>query len=361
MKLADAPAPGWDARIAFPLQSTGFAAAARALGFRPLFAESAHGLALTLVRRVPVPLIAGWTTRAKVYAHAHHPAFLPALVERLRALGVSHVKVGDSQWGASGALPEEWAALRPVLYHLFVHDLTAGDDALLARTRRMIRRHVRKFADQVTVREVRTTADLRAYQRLAAETGARMRIREVAAVYPSAYLETIFREMVPRGHAVLFLARAGDAPLAAATFVTNGARFTQIHGCSTRDRALTPKQGPTALFWHAMRHARALGCRTFDMGAVTPTDDPTHPHYSVYEYKKLWGGTLEEQRSAEIVVSPLKYRFQERVLAPMWGRLHPVFLRLFGDAPASDGRAPARVPAAAAAALFELSSQEQRP
>ena len=110
------------------------------------------------------------------------------------------------------------------------------------------------------------------------------------------------------------------------------ARFTQIHGCSTRDRELTPKQGPTAIFWHAMRHARTLGCRTFDMGAVTPTDDPTHPHYSVYEYKKLWGGRLEEIHGAEVVLAPWKHRFQEHVLAPMWDRLHPVYLRLFAPA-----------------------------
>ena len=110
-----------------------------------------------------------------------------------------------------------------------------------------------------------------------------------------------------------------------------GPRFAQIHGCSTRDRALTPKQGPTFLFWHAMRYARARGCATFDMGAVTPTDDRTHPHCSVYEYKKLWGGQLAEMRCAELVLAPWKHRFQESVLAPMWGRVHPVYLRVFGD------------------------------
>ncbi|HYE94135.1 MAG TPA: GNAT family N-acetyltransferase [Terriglobales bacterium] len=351
--ILDETAPrGWDARIAFPLQSSGFAEASRALGHRPLFAEDARGQALVLVRRVPIPLLAGWTARAKVYAHAHHPGFLPALAERLRGLGISHIKVGDSLWGVSGAVPERWETLRPVRYHLLVHDLRVEEAALLAGTRRMIRRHLRKYADDVTVAEVRTRGELDAYIRLAAETGERMRDRDVAAVYPPAYFEAIYREMVPRGQAVLFLARAGTAPLAAATFLVTGARFTQIHGCSTRDRALTPKQGPTFIFWHAMRHARALGCRTFDMGAVTPTADPAHPHYSVYEYKKLWGGRLEALSSAELVLSPWKHRFQERVLAPMWGRLHPVYLRLF-----SGGTLPE---SALACPLLELSGQEHR-
>ena len=106
----------------------------------------------------------------------------------------------------------------------------------------MIRRHLRKFSDQVTVTPVCTQADLRDYMSLAVETGLRMRFRDVAAVYPPAYFSAIFREMVPRGQAVMFLARAGRAPLAAATFVTGAGRFAQIHGCSTRDRTLTVTQ-----------------------------------------------------------------------------------------------------------------------
>ena len=49
---------------------------------------------------------------------------------------------------------------------------------------------------------------------------------------------------------------------------------------STRDRALTPLQGPTAVAGHALRLASARGL-TFDVGVVTPTSDPSHPHYSV--------------------------------------------------------------------------------
>jgi hypothetical protein len=351
MRLDETPPRGWDARIAFPLQSKGFAEASRALGYRPLFVHEDDGLALVLTRQVPVPLIARWTGRAKVYAHAERPSFLPALATELGRRGISHVRLGDSAWGPSGVMPERWTGARPLTHHRFVHDLTIGDAALLARATRMIRRHLRKAADDVTVTTVSTPADLRDYLQLTAETGTRMRGRDVAAVYPPAYLQAIFREMVPRGQAVLFLARAGDAPLAAATFVTNGDRFTQIHGCSTRDRRLTPKQGPTFLFWHAMRYASARGHRTFDMGAVTPTDDPTHPHYSVFEYKKRWGGRLARTESVELVVSAWKHRLQEALLAPMWDRLHPVYLQMFGHRPLGPVPAPS---------LLDLARQEQR-
>ena len=350
MRLEERPPAGWDARIAFPLQSKGFAEASRALGYRPLFADEDGGLALVLTREVPVPLVAKWTGRAKVYAHAEDVRFVPALTDELRRRGISHVRLGDSAWGPSGVMPARWTGLWPIAHHRFVHDLKIGDAALLARASRMIRRHLRKAESDVTVTTVRTQADLRDYLRLTAETGTRMRGRDVAAVYPPAYLQAIFREMVPRGQAVLFLARADDAPLAAATFVTDGDRFAQLHGCSTRDRRLTPKQGPTVLFWHAMRYASAHGHGTFDMGAVTPTDDPTHPHYSVYEYKKRWGGRLARVESAELVVSPWKHRFQERLLAPMWDRLHPAYLRIFGQ--------PRVVAPMAAPSMLDLAEQE---
>jgi hypothetical protein len=191
-----------------------------------------------------------------------------------------------------------------------------------------------------------------------------MRSLDLAAVYPISYFETILREMVPRGQATLFIARAGETPVAGALFFASSERFAYVHGCSTRDRALTPKRGPTAIFWHATRFARARGCALFDMGAVTPTDDPTHPHYSVYEYKKGWGGRLESVPSGELVVSSSKYRFQEYVLAPMWDRLHPLYLRLFGaqhEPPVTEGAAlPSLREAATAEPVGAMAGQKRR-
>jgi hypothetical protein len=349
MLFAEPPA-GWDTRIRIPLQSAGYAEASRALGYRPLFAENDDGIALVLTRRVPVPLLAGWTARAQVHAHAGHARFVPALCQRLRGLGISQIRLGDSRWVWGGPVPSDWNAMRRVRYHVFVHDLSLSEAGVLAGARRVIRRHLRRYGGEVTVSEVRTAADIEDYARLAAETGDRMRGRDVAAVFPRRYFEAIFRTMVPRGQAVMFIARAAGAPLAASTFVIGAGRCTQIHGCSTRDRALTPKQGPTLIFWHAMKHARALGCATFDLGAVTPTHDVNHPHWSVYEYKRMWGGRLESFEGAEVVLSPLKRAFQEHVLAPMWDRLHPIYLRLFGPGAPAFTRAD-----------LELTGQERHP
>lgn len=329
MKLTKTAPAGWDQHIAFPLQSIGYAHAAAALGHRPLFASDATGVALVLVRRVPVPLLGAWTARAKVYAHAHHAAFLPALTEALRVRGISHVRFGDSIWGVSGALSDDWPAFRRTVHHVIVNDVRFEDEALLARIKGKVRRHIR-VAAKVNVDQVRTAADLHDYLALSEQTAQRMRGLDLAAVYPRAYFEAILDEMVPHRQAALFIARADGIPVAGGLFLASRDRFVYVHGCSTRDRELTPKQGPSALFWHAIRFARDHGCSEFEMGAVTPTEDPKHPHYSVYEYKKGWGGTVQAVRSGEVIVSPLKYRFQEHVLAPMWDRVHPLYLRLFG-------------------------------
>jgi hypothetical protein len=357
MRLTDTPPPGWDDRIVFPLQSVGFATAARALGHRPLFAEDERGIALVLVRRVPIPTLAALTGRAKLYAHARDASFVPALIDRLGRYGVSHVKLGDSMWVGSGAPLEATPGVRRVPYHSFVLDLRGGDDAVLGRAGGALRRHVRRAAARVTVRDVRTPADLHDYMTLTLQTGRRMRGRDQAAVYPVAYFEAIVRDMVPRRQAVLLVARAGHTPLAGALFLTTPDRFVHVHGCSTRDRALTPLQGPTAVYWHAIRLACARGCAALDLGAVTPTEDRGHPHYSVYQYKAGWGGRLVEVAGAEIVLCRWKYRLQGAVLAPMWGRMHPLYLRLFGERgrQAAPGAAAVEDPAAG------RSGEEPRP
>ena len=40
----------------------------------------------------------------------------------------------------------------------------------------------------------------------------------------------------------------------------------------------------------------------------------------------MWGGTLSEMTSGEIVLSRLKLAFQDRVLSPLWERAYPIYL-----------------------------------
>jgi hypothetical protein len=187
-------------------------------------------------------------------------------------------------------------------------------------------------------RGLRSEAELAEYGRLAEETDARMRKRDIGAARPFAFFTSVFRTMVPRGQALFLLARSGSAPLAGALFLLSRDRMICYHSASTRDRALTGKQGPSALVWQALRHAGTLGIPTVELGAVTATDEPTHPHYPIYQFVRRFGGRLERRETAEIICSPVRYAFQQRWMMPAWRRLHRTYMVLAG--------APAARPAA---------------
>lgn len=330
MQITPKAPAGWDESIAFPMLSTSFARASGTMGLSPLYATDGMGRALILLRALPGPLIRWWTTRARVYVDAPHSSFVPALIDALRARGVSYVRLGDGAWG----LPASAGTTRgmvPVTTHLMLFDATIDEATALARLEPKTRSQLRKaLREGVTTDEVRTAEALAAFCSIVAETRERMRSQNVAAAMPESFYRAVFKEMVPRGEAVLLLARAGDTPLAGGLFFLSKERMTYYHGGSTRDRALTALNGPTALFWHAMRLAHARGNLIFDLGAVTPSDDPAHPNRSVYYFKRGFGGTVEPLHGAEIVLAPARWRFQERVVLPAWKRMYPWYLAMIG-------------------------------
>jgi hypothetical protein len=79
-----------------------------------------------------------------------------------------------------------------------------------------------------------------------------------------------------------------------------------------------------------MRLAREQGIAYFDHGGVTVTEDPCHPHVSVYNFKRRFSGRTEMVASAHVVLSRAKHAFPERVLLPAWKRLYPLYVRMAG-------------------------------
>jgi hypothetical protein len=329
MRLTRTPTPGWDTRITFPILSEGFAAAARGLGYRALFAEDQRDRALILLRSVPIPILRRWTLRAKVYIDRGHQGFLHEMLRTLRWHGVAHVKLNDERHGLFHAVPS-WEGVTPLPRWVFLLDTQRTDAELCSAMQDPVPRNLRKAARaRVEVREIRTEEDLAAFCDLMTQTSDRMRQRQVAAVFPNQFFRGVYEHMVPRGQALFLLARADGVPLAGQMYIVSPHRLTYYHGASTRDRALTPKHGPTAGFWHAIRLARDRAIPLFDFGGATPTDDPADPNFSVTDFKRRWGGRHVEVPGAEIVLARTKVMLQDRWLKPFWDRAHPVYLRLF--------------------------------
>jgi hypothetical protein len=328
------PTTGWDDRVGSPILSAGFADAARGLGYRPRFVEDARDRALVLLRSVPLPLVRGLTVRAKVYVDRGHPQFLRDLLRLLHAQGVAHVKLNDERHGLPDTTAWTWPRVRPVARYVFLVDAAGRtDDDLRAAMLDPVPRNIRKAERaRVVVGEITTEEDLAAFNALMGQTSDRMRSRHVAAVFPPEFFVRAYRTMVPRGQALFLLARADGEPLAGQMYLVSRERLTYYHGASTRERHLTPKHGPTATFWHALRLARDRDVTAFDFGGANPTTDPTDVHFSVTDFKRRWGGRHVMVPSAEVVLSPTKVVFQDHCLKPFWDRVHPLYLRVFQTA-----------------------------
>jgi hypothetical protein len=280
------------------------------------------------VRSLPGPLVRWWTARAKVYVDTARPDFVDTLIAELRARHVSYVRVGDTLWGMPDVAPFRDGMTRAT-HHLMTFDATVNDAQALARMEPKTRAHVRKAEREgVRIEEISDAKGLATFCALLDETHDRMRARNLAGALPHRYFEIILDEMVPRGDALFLLARTDAGALAGALFLVSRERMSYYVGASTRDRALTMLHGPSAVFWHAMKLANRRGIPVFDLGAVTPTDDTAHPNHSVYQFKRGFGGTVRPLYGAEVVLSPLKYRFQDRVVLPAWNRVYPVYLWL---------------------------------
>lgn len=335
LTLATAPPEGWKTLARDAVQLPEFAEAARHLGYRPSYAARGGAAALVQIRN-PLPRL-GLFGRAYVYCSGEDAAFLDDVLAALARRRIPFVRVGNTMWGvrerASLALAGHRAQVVP--RHTFVLDIARDERAILAGMDGAERKIRKAAREGVEVTEAQSLADVEAYHRLSSDTADRIRTRSRFTELPLAFFVDVWRRMVPAGHARLFLARHGGELIAGNLFFVHGDTMLYYQGASTRDRAQTLRQAPAACFWTAIRAARALGLPRFDFGGCTPTDDPSDPRHGVYEFKKKWGGELVTFYNADVLLAPRVVAMQERVLAPLWQRLHPLLWRLQGRAAAS--------------------------
>jgi hypothetical protein len=330
LTLSPAAPADWKAIARDAVQLPEFAEAARHLGYRPFYVT--HGGAAALVQiRDPLPAL-GILGRAYVYPSGEDAAFVADLLAAIARRRIPFVRLGNTMWGvrdrASLALPGRRVSI--VERHTPVLDLALDERALLKGMHGAERKIRKAEKEGVEVAEAKSLEDVDAYHALSVETSDRIRARSTFTELPRAFFVDVWRRMIPAGHARLFLARHDGQLIAGDLFFVHGDTMLYYQGASTRDRAHTLRQAPAACFWAAIRAARAAGLRRFDFGGCTPTDDPSDPRYGVWEFKKKWGGTLETFYNAEVLLSPRVVALQERVMAPLWQRVHPILWRLAG-------------------------------
>lgn len=88
----------------------------------------------------------------------------------------------------------------------------------------------------------------------------------------------------------LLLAAHGRDLLAGAIITISGKAATYLFGASSNEKRNL--MGPYAVQWAGINLARSRGCRTYDMGAVSPVRDPAHPFFGLYRFKTGFGGRI---------------------------------------------------------------------
>jgi hypothetical protein len=336
LALASTPSAGWKTLVRDAIQLPEFAQAMRHLGYRPYYVARGRAAALVQIRD-PLPAL-GLFGRAYVYSSGEDAEFLDTVLAVLARRRIPYARIGNTMWGVEQRASLALLARRGVRImprHTIVLDLARDERAILAGMDGAERKIRKAMREGVEVTEAQSLADVEAYHRLSCQTADRIRARSRFTELPLAFFVDLWRRMIPAGHAQLFLARHAGELIAGNLFVIHGDTMLYYQGASTRDRAQTLRQAPAACFWAAIRAARARGLKRFDFGGCTPTEDPSDPRYGVYEFKKKWGGALVTFYNAEILLAPRVVALQERVLAPLWQRVHPILWRLSGRAAAS--------------------------
>jgi lipid II:glycine glycyltransferase (peptidoglycan interpeptide bridge formation enzyme) len=219
----------------------------------------------------------------------------PAHAERLRKLGF------------------RVSALPPVQpRHTLIIDITPDEDDILLAMKSKTRYNIRLAGRRgVTVR-TGAEEDVATFNALLATTAARGEF----GVHEPAYYEAAYRLFVPRGWARLLLAEVEGDPVAGLMVFALPPRSWYFYGASSS--AHREKMPTYLLQWEAMRWARSIGCRTYDLWGIPDEDEETLEDqftersdglWGVYRFKRGFGGDLDRAIGAwDRVCIPWRYQ-----------------------------------------------------
>lgn len=95
------------------------------------------------------------------------------------------------------------------------------------------------------------------------------------------------------GHSELLflLTKHGADTLSGAIVGIAGESANFLYGASSNTKRNL--MASSLMHWTGMLLARERGCLRYELGAVSPTDDPSHPFHGLYRFKTGFGGSIE--------------------------------------------------------------------
>ncbi|WP_310598630.1 peptidoglycan bridge formation glycyltransferase FemA/FemB family protein [Desulfobulbus sp.] len=170
-----------------------------------------------------------------------------------------------------------------------VVDLDGDDRHLLARMKPKTRYNI-GLAERKGVRvHIASAEQLPIFYRLYCQTSRRHGFHTNDYQYFSALFSASKRHY-DSSEVLLLLACRGQEALAGAIVVLSGKGALFLHGASADHQR--EYMASYLMHWKAIQYARARQCRTYDMGAVSPSDDPGHSFHGLYRFKTGFGGRI---------------------------------------------------------------------
>lgn len=190
-------------------------------------------------------------------------------------------------------------------------DISADNDAILARMNQGTRRKVRQSLKNGIRYFEATRDDVHLFTEMMQTTGA----RNAFGVHEPAYYALAYDLFVPQGHAALILATHDGEPLAGIMVFALGSSAWYLYGASSNvKRNLMAAYG---VQWQAIQWAKARGCTTYDLWGIPDADEVTLEAqfesrsdglWGVYGFKRGWGGHVVRSLGAwDKVYNPLVY------------------------------------------------------
>lgn len=293
---------GWQAeRIALVRDGGAIVAGAQIL-YRPL------PLRLGCLAYAPFGPLVDWSDDAQV------SALMSGIDRAARRRRAALLKI-EPGYGLDGVDFTRWKfrassqTVQPPRSYLI--DLSAEEEAILARMNQGTRRNIRKSERfEVTIREG-AYADLGSFNALLRETGS----RDAFGVHAPRYYEHVYDRFVPQGRGVLLLGSYAGQDLAGAMVFALADQAWYLYGASSSHER--QRMASYGVQWAGIRWAKARGATCYDMVGVPDADTDTLEAefagredglWGVYRFKRGWGGTIVRSAGAwDRVYNPLLY------------------------------------------------------
>jgi peptidoglycan pentaglycine glycine transferase (the first glycine) len=163
-------------------------------------------------------------------------------------------------------------------------DIRPPEAEILSGMSSSSRYNINRGLRKLTIREGHSPDDRATFYRLYRETAE----RDQFFTHPQSYYDTLLDLFEGKGAGVLFLAEYDGVAIAAQVAMRCGPVTTSMFSASSNQHRNQRPNHP--LQWTAIRWAKAQGCTTYDFRAISEQLDPESELYSLYTYKKGYGG-----------------------------------------------------------------------